>query len=1030
MKASNADFSSICIRPSWHLSILCITDPMTQAIQDAKVVGELVEKAKNLRTDLGHTVDEFVLAGHELTVTLNRALQEKDLGNVKQIEDELNREFGKLNAVHNSIATVQEQMEHYLGRGKTLLARLAAVAETLLDNEALLKVLRLYESRLQNETAAFEQEQTSTQHFIDQSNEAMKEMKQKHREAVELLRKHTEVLQEVQDLQKPVTRFDELHAELTAMLPSIRDLKQRASEADVLAEQKLVKVESLSSTFARFESVTKDAVNEVNEVKLDLTNRLNSVDRKIKASEVSETSQRAKELLASIEERIRNSADRVTNTHKQCKAELAEIKVFLDSSRRKNFQRVQAKMSDGTKVLRTAQKFVGNEQTERLAQLKNHLQAKLDAVQQLAGLVDNNFEDFTRIPEAVFEAVAAVTALREFESSLHPAATQLHDAQTVVMQELEQLLNDSDSPQNRLQIGSLLSELRQSVEDVEKFCQGVAAVELQNSLKEALAEMLPRPLVAAAGNMEDAMAQGRLVDELNSNVADEVERFSALLAVTEKEADSLLNNRGTAGDRDPLEDSKIMNEVVNIRRRQIDALKRLRANAAEVRARSERGIVEMQKEISDTRRMINSLISSLEKPEVLVLVNSTGKGEGFSRQLLTEALRLKEDADVLERRAEETRSMVRERERLVTEGQKELLEAGSSFIPHFIKLLKKTFGEVVREEEQVLKILSNVERLANNAVDKKAGRSVASPPADGSMTDDEIRAEQNMTAEEFLRLASEHNDKLQAKAQHLLTRFESIRDDISYARALLEAFDIPPPQEENVPRDPSSRRLASSSLLTAEQVGQHTRELSDLEQALNDEKQKLEAWTVKGSEALARGRADTSSSNTEPPNSGRKESGPSQSLLLGVGLGVGIPLAVVGMAACGYYGRRKRRRGGLSTAQSDERPSGSFDGMGSYSSHQPPLGGASHLESIRISSSEFGDPETAFSGLQPSEVAGIVALQALPTPESGEPDTSHLQYMVDEHHIVARHMSKDAKNDFQMEEFPQAVIRAHRGHPL
>lgn len=79
--------------------VLGVADPMMQALQDAKIVGELVEMAKNLRTDLGHTVDEFVNAGHELTLTLNRALQQKDLENVKQIEEELNREFGKLSGV-------------------------------------------------------------------------------------------------------------------------------------------------------------------------------------------------------------------------------------------------------------------------------------------------------------------------------------------------------------------------------------------------------------------------------------------------------------------------------------------------------------------------------------------------------------------------------------------------------------------------------------------------------------------------------------------------------------------------------------------------------------------------------------------------------------------------------------------------------------------------------------------------------------------------------------------------------------------
>ncbi|PFH31791.1 putative myosin heavy chain [Besnoitia besnoiti] len=1009
-------------------------DPLAQAIEDARAIGDLVEKAKDMRTDLGQTVDEFISGGQNLTTRLKEALDNKDLAGVEQTEEDFRNDFTRLIKVHKFISNVQGEMMAILERGKGLLTRLEATARTLVDNEVLQKVLRLYKTQLQNETTASERERASTEAFILQSNDAMIQLQREFHEGMETLAKHKEILQKIDDLSKSLNDFETIKEHMLATLTNANDLKVRAAEAEGAGDQVLVRVEALANAYARSAMAVSDAVTKVRDVKAALRRDLDEAENELRSTPNSQSYAAAEEALHTVHSRLQQSATAVAATIQECSKTLEEVKELLDRCRKNNSEKIKVKMDEGSKLIRIASHFVGPSQAGRLDQLQRQLEEQTEQLKELAAVVDNNFEDFPRIAAVAVTAQSTAAALDEFEIQIKPSADKLHERQQLVLEQLEQLQDASDAPQSRLQIGSRITELKRSYDSIERFVKRASSAEIRDEFKRSLLALVRKPLAGAAGNIGDARRMGELVADLNAELTQELESFRRVITESQDEAEDLLNGSSGQGGEEQNngfpDDPKVLNEWLHVRRRQMQAVKKFQANAETAKVQSENGVADMEKEIGDTRKMIAAIRECLSHKGIADVIDELGTPSGdasYSHELLEESQKLEKVAEQLQEEAQKIRDGVRQREQLVEQEWASLREKSFVFVPQFMELLKKLVDEAIKESANLEKMLANVERLAHNSKERRNGRPVTPPPTDGTVTDEDASAEADMDADAFFRVATERNNELQASLGEYAHRLATIKDDIDYIRELLQ---VTTPVARESGGGQSGRRLSSSNVLTQEQIEQYLEDLALFGDTVAKEERKIKDMTERARTALAaaeempqRARAG----GEQTPGDGKKDTGSNQGLLLGVGLGVGIPLAIAGVAMCGYY-ERKKRRGASSNTQSDENPS-SVDGMGSEMSHAGKTAGGTHLESIVVPSAEFGDPETAFSGIEPPEIAGVVTLDTLMTPEAGEPDTTHMQYMIEEHHTVARNISSASASDFHLADFPTAIIREHRVQP-
>nr|CEL64407.1 TPA: myosin heavy chain, putative [Neospora caninum Liverpool] len=1009
-------------------------DPLAQALEDAKLIGELVDQAKNRRSDLAGTVDEFIVRGQNLTAQLKQALKSWDHASVKRTEKAFRHEYANLRKVYASVMNVQQEMQRDLNRGKELLAHLGTTAKKLLDNETLKKVLRMYGTQLQNEVMASERERGSTEAFISQSNEVMNQLQKEFYDGMASLEKHKEILQKIEALGSQVLDIDHVREQMQTILTIAKEIKARSADAEKDSKRGLVRVDALSHACTRSEMETKTASNRLQEIKTTLLRKLDDLENQLKGAHSSQGVRVAREALEAMRGRIQQSADSAAAIGQECNTTVDEARAHLSRCKKRNAERIRTKISEAQWLLQRTNSLVGQSQSDSLGRLERQLEESTTQLKELAPMVDNNFEDFPRISAVALAAERAAAALADFEKNFKASAAQLQEAHQLMLRELEELQNACDAPQSRLQIGSVVTELKRSFSSIDSFSERVSSPEIRNDFKLSLLAFLRRPLSSAAGNIDDAKRQEALVTDLSKRMSEEVAAYRRVIEDTEAEAEKVLRKHKQKGSHNGAnalpEDPAVWNEVLQLRRKQIQAVNRLTTNAEAAKVKSDIGVAEMEKEIGDTRRMIEALRECLANKGVVAAIDEIGRpgtqGKN-STELLHEAELLEKKADQLQIQVQRSKDAVSEREKLLDAERKKLLETGSEFIPHFLQLLKKAVDEALKEGTQLEAMVVHVERLAHNSKARRAEDVLIPPPTDGSVTNEEAAAEAEMDADSFFRAASTQNDKLQGKLKEYHNRLSVRHSDVDEAKALLQA--LLPQSREVDQRQSSGRRLSSSKILTEQQLGEYSQDLVILEEILTKEEQKIRDIAERGRKAIAdaarAAAADTHPENEQPPQEANKDSGPSQGLLLGIGLGIGIPLAIASIAMWRCYGRKKKPGVGSSIAPSEDRATSAESG-GSDTSRRARSTGPDHLESIRISTLEFGDLETAFSGVEHPEIAGIVARETLPTPPAGEPDTTHMQYMIDDHYTVARNISKEVEHKFDFEGFPTAVVREQR----
>nr|PUA88281.1 putative myosin heavy chain [Toxoplasma gondii TgCATBr9] len=1015
-----------------------LNDPLAQAIEDANVVGELVERAKNRRSDVGGDVDEFVLRAETLATELKQALVTRDLARVEQTEEAFRKDFDALREVHSSIQNVQGEMQTALDRGKELLVHLEGIAKNLRDNALLNKVLRMYSTQLQNEMAASVRERASTEAFIAQSNETMKRLQKEYREGMENLEKHKQILQQVDDVGKQLLGIGSVRKVMHAALKTAQEIKTQSAAAEQDADRGLVRVEALSYACNRSETEIRNEMSKLLKVETELLKAVEEMEHRLKGGPRSKTSEAARLALEEMRNRIQRSAHSVEDLGQECYKALDEARVHLENCKKKNTERIQAKISGTQALIQRTREWLGQSQKDNLRDVQLKLEEHTRLLKALTQTIDNNFEDFSRVSSATAAAQSVAAALAEFEKNFNASAAKLQEEHQLVLRELEELVNGSDTPQIRLQIGVVATELRQSSEGLKHFAEQVSSSGLKEDFRQSVLALLRRQLLAAVDNIADAKRLEAHVMDLIKKSSDDVAAFRRTMAAAETEVEQLATKNKQKGSRSGPDafpnDPKVCNNLRVLRRKQIEALRQLATSAEAVKVNSNTDVTEMEKKIDLARRVSTSVRDILANQALLAAVDDIDIPEQqgkHTEQLRGEAERLEKEVKQLETQLQKTKDAVRGRENLLEIEVANLGDAGNEVISEFVELLKKAAEEALKEGPKLETLLAHLERLANNFKAKREGNAPNPPPIDGSFTEEEAVAEAAMDADEIFRAASDKNDELQKKLKDYQEQIDSLLNDVGLTKGLLEA--LVPQTRTTGERQSSGRRLSSSAILTGQQIGTYRQELAVIEEALTNEKQKIKDMGMRGQKAIED--VATKAAEQVPPASQRSTHEAtngtwwSHGLLLGVALGICIPfvIAIIALIRC-YYGRKKKRETGASNALSEEHATR----VASEASDTPGRGTSAnvdHLQGRKGYSPEFGDLEKAFSGVEHPVIAGIVPRETLETPPAGTPDTSHMQYMVDEHYTVARNLYRGAEHELSFEGFPTAVVRKQRTQP-
>ncbi|KEP62466.1 UNVERIFIED_CONTAM: myosin heavy chain, putative [Hammondia hammondi] len=1015
-----------------------LNDPLAQAMEDANVVGELVERAKNRRSDVGGDVDEFVLRAETLATELKQALVTRDLARVEQTEEAFRKDFDALREVHSSIQNVQEEMQRALDRGKELLAHLEEIAKNLRDNALLNKVLRMYSTQLQNEMAASVRERASTEAFIAQSNETMKKLQKEYREGMENLEKHKQILQQIDDVGKQLLGIGSVRKVMHGALKTAQEIKTQSAAAEKDADRGLVGVEALSYACNRCETEVRNEMSKLLQVEAELLKAVEEMGNRLKGSPRSKTSEAARLSLDEMRSRIQRSAHSVEDIGQECYKALDEARVHLENCKKKNTERIQAKISGTQALIQRTREWLGQSQKDSLRDVQLKLEEHTRLLKALTQMVDSNFEDFSRVSSATAAAQRAAAALAEFEKNFNTSAAKLQEEHQLVLRELEELLNGSDTPQIRLQIGVAATELKRSSEGLKHFAEQVSSSGLKEGFRQSLLALLRRPILAAVDNIADAKRLEARVMDLIKRSSDDVTAFRHTMATAETEVEQLVNKNRQQGSRSGPDafpkDPKVCNYLRVLRRKQIEALRQLATSAESAKVNSNSDVTEMEKKIDLTRRVSTAIRDILANQAVVTAVDDIDRAEQpgkHTEQLRGEAERLEKEVKQLETQLQKTKDAVRGREKLLETEVENLGEAGNEVISEFVELLKKAAEETLKEGPKLETLLAHIERLGNNFKAKQAENAPNPPPIDGSFTEEEAIAEAAMDADELFRAASEKNDKLQKKLKDYQERIDSLLNDVGLTKGLLEA--LVPQARKTGERQSSGRRLSSSAILTGQQIGTYREELAVIEEVLTNEKKKINDMGMRGQKAIedvaTKGVAQVPSANQQSAHEAKNSTWWTQGLYLGLALGIGIPfvIAIIALIRC-YYGRKKKRGRGASNVLSEEHAT-----RVASEASDTPSGGTSanvgHLQGRKGYSPEFGDLEKAFSGVEHPVIAGIVPRETLETPPAGTPDTSHMQYMVDEHYTVARNLCRGVGHELSFEGFPTAVIRKQRTQP-